>query len=135
MDTSDPRVGSARDNSTAPGLSRLVAGSNSSSGRNLLATLVPVLLWSTICLIIFFVLRRKSPRVYSPRALLKSLEPQYVNVPGLRIETDQPRVAKGVRRYRRAGSTGAGTFIAFLQPLSSTIHHSMPISFYGFFAF
>ncbi|KAL2394726.1 putative membrane protein C24H6.13 [Exophiala dermatitidis] len=75
MDTTDPRVGSGRDNSTSPGLSRQVAGSNSSSLNSLLATLVPVLVWSALCIIIFVVLRRKCPRVYAPRALLKSLEP------------------------------------------------------------
>ncbi|ETI23483.1 hypothetical protein G647_05285 [Cladophialophora carrionii CBS 160.54] len=75
MDATDPRVGSARDNSTSPGLSRMVAGSNSSSGRNLLATLVPVLIWAAICIIIFIISRRKCPRVYAPRTLLRSLEP------------------------------------------------------------
>ncbi|KAJ9612485.1 hypothetical protein H2200_004082 [Cladophialophora chaetospira] len=75
MSLSDPRVGSARDNSTNPGLKHLIAGSNSSSGRNLLATLVPVLIWAIICSTIFIILRRKCPRVYAPRSLLKSLEP------------------------------------------------------------
>lgn len=78
MDLSDPRVGSARDNSTSPGLSRQIAGSNSSSLESLVATLVPVLIWAVLCITIFIVLRRKCPRVYAPRALLKSLEPQYV---------------------------------------------------------
>src|ERR1700749_4074790 len=84
----DPRVGSARDNSTSPGLSRVIAGSNSSSGRNLLATLIPVLLWAIICLIIFIILRRKCPRVYAPRSFLKSLEPQYVIQSCWRCEVD-----------------------------------------------
>lgn len=78
MNTTDPRVGSARDNSTSTGLSRVVSGTNSSSGSDLVATLVPVLIWTALCVIIFIVLRRKCPRVYSPRSILKSLEPQYV---------------------------------------------------------
>lgn len=88
MNVSDPRVGSARDNSTSPGLSRVVSGSNTSSVSNLLSTLVPVLIFSAVCLIIFIVLRRKCPRVYSPRSLLKSLEPQYVlsRAPAIKLE-------------------------------------------------
>ncbi|KIX09911.1 uncharacterized protein Z518_00992 [Rhinocladiella mackenziei CBS 650.93] len=75
MDTTDPRVGSARDNSTATGVSRIGAGTNSSSASSLVATLVPVLIFATLCIIIFIILRRKCPRVYAPRTLLKSLEP------------------------------------------------------------
>jgi hypothetical protein len=37
-----------------------------------------VLIWATVCISIFILLRRKCPRVYAPRALLRSLEPQYV---------------------------------------------------------
>ncbi|KIX96826.1 uncharacterized protein Z520_07546 [Fonsecaea multimorphosa CBS 102226] len=81
MNTTDPRVGSARDNSTSPGLSRVVSGSNSSSTSDLVATLVPVLIWAALCIIIFVILRRKCPRVYAPRALLKSLEPHEKSAP------------------------------------------------------
>ncbi|OQV05168.1 hypothetical protein CLAIMM_09952 [Cladophialophora immunda] len=81
MNTTDPRVGSARDNSTSPGLSRVVSGSNSSSTSNLVATLVPVLIWAALCAIIFVTLRRKCPRVYAPRAILKSLEPHEKSPP------------------------------------------------------
>ncbi|EXJ83892.1 hypothetical protein A1O1_07521 [Capronia coronata CBS 617.96] len=81
MDTTDPRVGSARDNSTSPGLSRQIAGSNSSSGSSLLATLVPVLIWAALCITVFIVLRRKCPRVYAPRAILESLEPHERSAP------------------------------------------------------
>ncbi|EXJ72393.1 uncharacterized protein A1O5_04897 [Cladophialophora psammophila CBS 110553] len=81
MNTTDPRVGSARDNSTSPGLSRVVSGSNSSSTSNLVATLVPVLIWAALCIIIFVILRRKCPRVYAPRASLKSLEPHEKSAP------------------------------------------------------
>ncbi len=87
MDLPDPRVGSARDNSSAPGLSRIGSGSNSSSSSSLLSTLVPVLIWAAVCLVVFVVLRRKCPRVYAPRALLKSLDPQYV--PALQISPFQ----------------------------------------------
>ncbi len=80
MDLSDPRVGGARDNATSPNAKHLIAGSNGSSGRNLLATLVPVMIWAVICTSIFIVLRRKSPRVYAPRSFLKSLDPQYVGL-------------------------------------------------------
>jgi hypothetical protein len=76
MSGNDPRVGSARDNSTSPKISRLASGTNSSSISDLVATLVPVLVISAVCIIVFVFLRRKCPRVYSPRSFLKSLEPQ-----------------------------------------------------------
>jgi len=81
MSGNDPRVGSARDNSTSPRLSRLASGSNSSSISDLLATLVPVLVVSAVCIVIFIFLRRKCPRVYSPRSFLKSLEPHEKSPP------------------------------------------------------
>ncbi|KIV91252.1 hypothetical protein PV10_05812 [Exophiala mesophila] len=71
----DPRVGSARDNETAPGLSRVASGSNSASVSTLLATLAPVAIWTGACLLIFLVLRRFCPRVYSPRTFVSSLKP------------------------------------------------------------
>lgn len=76
MNVTDPRVGSARDNSTAPGLSRIGSGTNSASVTGLLATIIPVGIWTVVCVLIFIVLRRKCHRVYAPRAVLKSLEPQ-----------------------------------------------------------
>ena len=69
----DPRVGSARDGEQAPNASRLTAGENSSSLDTLVATLVPVFIWTVLCLIFFLGLRRRCRRVYSPRATLKSL--------------------------------------------------------------
>lgn len=69
----DPRVGSARDGETAPNASRLSAGANGSSLDTLVATLVPVILWATVCNLIFLGLRSRCRRVYSPRASLKSL--------------------------------------------------------------
>lgn len=76
LNDNDPRVGSARDNSTSPGLSRIAQGSNSSSTSDLVATLVPVLILFGVCLIIFVIARRKFHRVYAPRSILRSLEPQ-----------------------------------------------------------
>ncbi|KAL6243345.1 hypothetical protein RBB50_009897 [Rhinocladiella similis] len=75
LNDNDPRVGSARDNSTSPGLSRIAQGSNSSSTSDLVATLVPVLILFGVCLIIFVIARRKFHRVYAPRSILRSLEP------------------------------------------------------------
>jgi hypothetical protein len=69
----DPRVGSARDGNTAPNASRLSAGANGSSLDTLIATLVPVFIWSTLCIIVFIGLRARGRRVYSPRATLQSL--------------------------------------------------------------
>lgn len=115
MNTSDPRVGSARDNSTAAGLSRVGQGSNSSSASSLVATLVPVLIWAAVCITLFLVLRRKCPRVYAPRALLQSLDPQYVPGPMSPPTTDLSK-AKEVPRFQRDGSTGSRTSIAYLLP-------------------
>ncbi|KEF60534.1 uncharacterized protein A1O9_02095 [Exophiala aquamarina CBS 119918] len=81
MNVSDPRVGSARDNSTAPGVSRIGSGTNSASVTGLLATLIPVGIWTAICVLIFVVLRRKCHRVYAPRSVLKSLEPHERSAP------------------------------------------------------
>ncbi|KAG4026152.1 hypothetical protein MFRU_044g00230 [Monilinia fructicola] len=73
--SSDPRVGSSRDNSTSSTLTAAAAGSNSSSFSALFSTLIPVGVFAAVCTILFLVLRRKYPRVYSPRTFLSSLEP------------------------------------------------------------
>ncbi|KAB8292921.1 hypothetical protein EYC80_007286 [Monilinia laxa] len=73
--SSDPRVGSSRDNSTSSSLTAAAAGSNSSSFSALFSTLIPVGVFAAVCTILFLVLRRKYPRVYSPRTFLSSLEP------------------------------------------------------------
>jgi hypothetical protein len=39
-------------------------------------TFVPVAIYAAVCVIIFWVLRRKFDRVYAPRTFLGSLEPQ-----------------------------------------------------------
>ncbi len=66
----DPRIGSGRDNSTGGTLSHVSSsGSNSASLSSLGSTFVPVLIYSAVCLTIFFTLRRKCPRVYAPKTL------------------------------------------------------------------
>lgn len=52
---------------------------------SLLSTLVPVVVYSAICILIFWFLRRRMPRVYRPRTMLTSLLPQYVASPPLRL--------------------------------------------------
>ena len=78
--STDPRVGSSRDNSTSPGLSRLISGSNSSSLATLLATLIPALIYAALCIIVFLVLRNRCARIYRPRSFLASL-PQHERTP------------------------------------------------------
>ncbi len=133
--SSDPRVGSARDNSTSPGLSRVVSGSNSSSIENLLGTLIPVLVFSAVCVILFVILRRKYPRVYAPRSFLNSLEPQYVSTSSpLRSvpETDIVK-AREVHRFPRDGLIGFENFIASLPSSFSTTPLWMGISSFASF--
>ncbi|KAK8910066.1 hypothetical protein QC760_001042 [Botrytis cinerea] len=73
--SSDPRVGSSRDNSTSSTLAAAASGSNSSSFSSLFSTLIPVGVFAVVCTVSFLVLRRKYPRVYAPRTFLSSLEP------------------------------------------------------------
>ncbi|KAJ8063499.1 hypothetical protein OCU04_007375 [Sclerotinia nivalis] len=73
--SSDPRIGSSRDNSTSSTVTAAASGSNSSSFSALFSTLIPVSVFAAVCTISFLVLRRKYPRVYSPRTFLSSLEP------------------------------------------------------------
>jgi hypothetical protein len=133
---SDPRVGSARDNSTSPGLSRVISGSNSSSISNLLGTLIPVLVFSSVCVIAFIILRRKYPRVYAPRSFLNSLEPQYVpsSGPACSVPTTDIVKARKVRRFQRDGLTGFENSIASLPSSSSTTPLLMDISSFASFA-
>ncbi|TVY87416.1 Uncharacterized protein LAWI1_G006273, partial [Lachnellula willkommii] len=73
--SSDPRVGSARDNATGTSVSRVpTQGTNSSSFATLFTTFVPLAIYAVICIVIFFTLRRKVPRAYSPRTFLSSLD-------------------------------------------------------------
>ncbi|OLN97803.1 Uncharacterized protein RSN1-like protein 3 [Colletotrichum chlorophyti] len=77
----DDRVGSARDNSTGGTLSKLAIGTDSSSLMALVTTLVPVLVYSIICLLVFWILRRRSTRVYSPRSILTHLLSHEQSIP------------------------------------------------------
>ncbi|TVY36676.1 Phosphate metabolism protein [Lachnellula occidentalis] len=73
--SSDPRVGSARDNATGTSVARVpTEGTNSSSFATLFTTFVPLAIYAVICIVIFFVLRRKVPRAYLPRTFLSSLD-------------------------------------------------------------
>ncbi|KKA30001.1 hypothetical protein TD95_003830 [Thielaviopsis punctulata] len=82
LDTSDPRAGSATANATGGTLSKLNPSSkDSSSFSALVSTLVPVLVYSAVCLSIFWILRNKFPRVYSPRTILTSFLPQERSLP------------------------------------------------------
>ncbi|PKS07447.1 hypothetical protein jhhlp_006051 [Lomentospora prolificans] len=76
----DGRIGSAQDNSTGGGtLSKIdFQPKNSASLASLFSTLIPVLIYAAVCILIFWCLRHRLPRVYSPRTILTSLLPQYV---------------------------------------------------------
>ncbi|SPO07114.1 related to RSN1 - Overexpression rescues sro7/sop1 in NaCl [Cephalotrichum gorgonifer] len=75
---SDPRVGSAQDNSTGGGtLSKIdVSNGDPSSLSSLFSTLLPVLIFAIVCMLIFWCLRHRMPRVYRPRTMLSTLLPQ-----------------------------------------------------------
>lgn len=89
----DTRVGSSRENATGGTLSK--AASNSASVTSLLSTLVPVIVYAAICILIFWCLRRRMPRVYRPRTMLTSLLPQYVSARRLdRLLADPSKGAK-----------------------------------------
>ncbi|KAL1874017.1 hypothetical protein VTK73DRAFT_571 [Phialemonium thermophilum] len=68
--SSDPRIGSGRDNSTGGTLSHVSsAGQDSASLSALGSTFIPVAAYAVVCLILFIFLRTRCPRVYSPRSL------------------------------------------------------------------
>ena len=81
MQNDDPRIGSARGNDTSTAVTHIGQGTNTSSLTSLLATLLPTGLYAVICLLIFWVGRRKCPGVYAPRSILSSLLPQYGATP------------------------------------------------------
>ena len=74
----DSRVGSAQDGAEGGTVTKALHGSDSSSAVSLLSTFVPVLVYVAVCTLIFWVLRRRLPRVYRPRTMLTSLPPQCV---------------------------------------------------------
>ncbi|KAG4444030.1 hypothetical protein IFR05_000490 [Cadophora sp. M221] len=75
LNATDPRTGSARDNSTSINAKKITQPVNSSSVAALFSTLVPVLIYAVVCLCLFVVGRKFFPRVYYPRTFLSSLAP------------------------------------------------------------
>ncbi|KAG7109428.1 hypothetical protein HYQ45_017894 [Verticillium longisporum] len=70
----DSRTGSARDDGDGGTLSKQLGNNgDSASLASLMSTLLPVLIYSAVCLIIFWFFRRKVQRVYSPRSIMHSL--------------------------------------------------------------
>ncbi|CAM1504888.1 Fc.00g024790.m01.CDS01 [Cosmosporella sp. VM-42] len=65
----DPRLGSGRNGSDDKGTLSTTSSNKSSSGASLAATFIPVVVYATVCILIFICLRRRCPRVYNPRAL------------------------------------------------------------------
>lgn len=72
--SSDPRVGSARDNGTSTSALRVGQGTNSASFETLFMTFVPTAIYAVVCLTFFCIFRSRLPRVYAPRTFLRSLE-------------------------------------------------------------
>ena len=82
--SSDPRLGSSRDNSTTGTLSHVTSsGTDSSSAASLGSTFVPVLVYSGVCLAIFFVFRPKCRRVYAARTIPSIRRHPLVPIPEL----------------------------------------------------
>ncbi|EPE09810.1 hypothetical protein F503_07586 [Ophiostoma piceae UAMH 11346] len=82
--SSDPRLGSSRDNSTTGTLSHVTSsGTDSSSAASLGSTFVPVLVYSGVCLAIFFVFRPKCRRVYAARTIPSIRRDPLVPIPEL----------------------------------------------------
>ncbi|OAA55260.1 DUF221 domain protein [Niveomyces insectorum RCEF 264] len=80
----DPRIGSGRDNATGGTISHVTSsGTNSASAASLGSTFVPVLVYGGVCLAIFFIFRRKCPRVYAPRTIPGIRRSPYEPVPSL----------------------------------------------------
>lgn len=75
LNTTDPRIGSARDNSTSTSALKATEGTNSASFSTLFMTFVPVAIYAVVCVVIFFIGRKHLPRVYTPRTFLSSLDP------------------------------------------------------------
>ncbi|OAA40686.1 DUF221 domain-containing protein [Metarhizium rileyi] len=65
----DPRQGSARNDSSGTGTINQSTSSKGSSLSKLGTTFIPVVIFTTVCLLIFFVLRRFCKRVYAPRTV------------------------------------------------------------------
>jgi calcium permeable stress-gated cation channel len=119
MNTDDPRVGSARDGEQSPSASRLHGGRNSSSLDTLVATLVPVIVYSSICILIFIALRKRCARVYAPRATLRSLHPseRSVPLPGGILKWIKPFYRASDSLVLNYGSIDGFLFLRFLRIL------------------
>ncbi|CAH0057794.1 unnamed protein product [Clonostachys solani] len=63
----DPRVGANRNGSSDQGTLSSLNGSQGSSLSQLGSTFIPVVIYLTVCLLVFIFLRRRVPRVYAPR--------------------------------------------------------------------
>lgn len=80
----DPRLGSSRDNSTTGTLSHVTSsGTDSSSAASLGSTFIPVLVYSGVCLAIFFIFRPKCRRVYAARTIPSIRRDPHVPIPEL----------------------------------------------------
>lgn len=65
----DPRVGSTREGASGEGTLSASNGSKGASLSKLGATFIPIAVYVAICLIIFFIGRRRLHRVYAPRTI------------------------------------------------------------------
>lgn len=71
----DPRVGSGREGSDGGTLSA-TNGSKGASLEKLGATFIPIVVYVAVCLIIFFIARRRLHRVYAPRTIPELRAPE-----------------------------------------------------------
>ncbi|KAK0712078.1 hypothetical protein B0H67DRAFT_586939 [Lasiosphaeris hirsuta] len=125
-ESDDPRIGSGRDNSTGGTLSHTgdilpIDGENDSSSlASLGSTFYPVLIYSTICLTVFVVLRRKCSRVYAPRSLsaLRGTEDPIPQLPDGWFNWIRPFLAINDNYILNNCSLDAYFFLRFLRILS-----------------
>ncbi|KXX73846.1 Uncharacterized protein RSN1 [Madurella mycetomatis] len=115
----DGRIGSARDGSTGGTLAHL-GPSNSSSLSSLGSTFIPVLIYSAICFIIFFIFRRRCPRVYAPRSIpsLRTPEQPSPELPGGWFDWIKPFFAIDDNYILNNCSLDGFLFLRFLRVLS-----------------
>ncbi|KAK4150473.1 hypothetical protein C8A00DRAFT_46153 [Chaetomidium leptoderma] len=80
-ESDDGRIGSGRDDSEGGGtvvnFNPASEGKDSASLASLGSTFIPVVVYSAVCFIIFFVFRRKCPRVYAPRTMPSLRTPEH----------------------------------------------------------
>ncbi|KAH6692302.1 phosphate metabolism protein [Plectosphaerella plurivora] len=75
LGNADSNTGSARDDGDGGTLGKLNKP-KSASIESIVSTLLPVLIYTSVCVLIFWVLRRRMARVYAPRAHLRHYLPQ-----------------------------------------------------------